>query len=504
MAFLITAPGPFRGTVRCSRASLVVLVIVLATGCGKEVDEADTDPGEEPPSCENEALDCDETDLVCDDLDIDRTEARITFTAYAVSGAGDVNGDCYDDVIIGNYRNERARVYLGGSGGIDTDTYTRLGAPGGWAESHFGMSVSSAGDVNGDGFDDVIVGASVSNSYDSESGSFPEEPGSAYVYLGSCAGVDPATKRRVQASDGGGVTDYFGDSVASAGDVNGDGYDDVIVGAPLDLWAKNMSVDFGSAYVYLGSADGVDSSTETKLVGAMTYHDAFGDSVASAGDVNGDGYDDVIVGAPEDGAAYVFLSGGDGTWADTATRLSAGDETDCFGNSVAGAGDVDGDGYDDVIAGIHDYYGGPAAAWVFQGSGDGVDASAATMMDFRDPEASQHDNFAVSVSGAGDVDRDGYDDVNVVVYGDGDGGSFARVYLGGSGGIDNTTWLDLSAPGGERHGELGSSIAGAGNVDGDGCYNDVIVGAPERGAAWVFYNPGLNRQAQPDQKPVRP
>jgi glycerol uptake facilitator-like aquaporin len=189
-------------------------------------------------------------------------------------------------------------------------------------------SVASAGDVNGDGYADVIVGE--------------EGDTMAYIYLGGPAGTSTSPATTLGPSYAGG---FFGGSVAGAGDVNGDGYADVIVGEPLD---PGLPLMHGRAYVYLGGPGGTSTSPATTL--GPSLH-SFGASVASAGDVNGDGYADVIVGEPDDAMAYVYLGGSAGTSISPATTLGPSFTGDDFGLSVAGAGDVNGDGYADVIVG---------------------------------------------------------------------------------------------------------------------------------------------------------
>src|SRR5439155_548921 len=148
----------------------------------------------------------------------------------------------------------------------------------------FGRAVGTAGDVNGDGFSDVIVGAPLNDNGQSDEGR-------AYVYLGSASGVAASAAWTTESNQ---ASAFYGYSVATAGDVNGDGYSDVIVGAPQ---YDNGQSDEGRAFVYLGSASGLATSA------AWTFDckqpsASFGYSVGTAGDVNGDGFSDVIVGAP--------------------------------------------------------------------------------------------------------------------------------------------------------------------------------------------------------------
>ena len=245
------------------------------------------------------------------------------------------------------------------------DTRLELGQ----GSARLGESVSGAGDVNGDGYDDVIVGA-----YYYDAGQTRE--GAAFVFLGSASGVadgNPVTAHAQLESDQ--ASAYLGASVAGAGDINGDGYADVIVGAYQYDAGQN---DEGAAFAFLGSASGIaDGSPATahaQLEGDQIIA-WLGCSVAGAGDVNGDGYDDVIVGAsrynagqPGEGAAFVFLGSAsgivDGNPVTAHTQLESGQNYGYLGSSVAGAGDVNGDGAADVIVGARAYDAG-GAAFVF-------------------------------------------------------------------------------------------------------------------------------------------
>ncbi|MCK4811595.1 MAG: FG-GAP repeat protein [Methanosarcinales archaeon] len=397
-------------------------------------------------------------------------EAEDDYFGYAVASAGDVNGDGYDDVVVGAYHNDsgginagKAYVYLGSASGISTTASWIVTGEAG--DDYFGYSVASAGDVNCDGYDDVIVSAHGNN----DGGN---DIGKAYVYLGSASGLSTTAS---WTATGEAAYDYFGSFVASAGDVNGDDYDDVIVSA-------NGGDDAGKAYVYLGSATGLRTTASWAATGEAAY-DYFGKSVASAGDVNGDGYDDVIVGAygnndggNDAGKAYVYLGSASGLRT-TVSWTAAGEAAyDYFGSSVASAGDVNGDGYDDVVVGAHGNDNGGnnvGKAYVYLGFASGL----STTVSWTATGEASVDHFGSSVASAGDVNGDGYDDIIVGAYHNDDGGfgaGKAYVYLGSASGLSTTVlW---TATGEAAYDYFGSSVASAGDVNGDG-YDDVVVGA---------------------------
>jgi len=372
------------------------------------------------------------------------------YFGFSVSGAGDVNGDGFDDLIVSAPYDDNngtdsgsVRVFSGPDG---TVLYTWNGDSAG---DYFGYSVSGAGDVNGDGFADLIVGAYGDDNNGGDSGSarlFSGQNGTVlYTWNGDSAG------------------DFFGHSVSGAGDVNGDGFADLIVEAHRD---DNNGVDSGSARVFSGQDGTVLYTWNGDSAG-----DLFGQPVSGAGDVNGDGFADLIVGAHRDdnnglesGSARVF-SGMDGSILYTWNGDSAGD---IFGFPVSGAGDVNGDGYADLIVGAHydDNNGGDSgSARVFSG----VDGSILYTW-YGD---SAYDYFGRSVSGAGDVNGDGFADLIVGAHRDDnnvfDSGS-ARLFSGQDGTV-LYTWNGDSA-----EDIFGHSVSGAGDVNGDG-FADLIVGA---------------------------
>jgi hypothetical protein len=419
------------------------------------------------------------------------------YLGTSVATAGDVNGDGYADVIVGAYSfnddqdNEgRVWVFQGSSSGLGLAP--AWFADGNQAEAWFGLSVATAGDVNGDGYSDIIIGAP------RYSGSLANQ-GAAYVYHGSASSLDSTvvwTKPSNQANA------YFGWSVATAGDVNGDGYADIIVGAYG--WDAGQ-VNEGGAWVYLGSENGVVSAPHWYKQSDQA--DAwFGYSVGTAGDVNGDGYSDVIVGAPywdhgqeNEGGAWVYLGGSAGLNTVPAWYKQSDKADARFGWSVGTAGDVNGDGYADVIVGSP-YYDHPedqeGLASVYHGSAAGLESTPAWFG--QGNMAGAH--YSWSVATAGDVNGDGYSDI-IVGSPNWDDGVLnegrAWVYLGSASGLRSShSW---HAEGNSAGVQLGHAVATAGDVNGDG-YSDVIVGAPfynSQGRVWVFHGSpsGLNTTA---------
>jgi hypothetical protein len=418
----------------------------------------------------------------------------------SVATAGDVNGDGYSDVIVGassydngQSREGRAYVYHGSAAGLSASA--NWTAESDQVNAYFGESVATAGDVDGDGYSDVIVGAM---GYDNGQGG----EGRAYVYHGSAAGLSRAADWTAESDQ----ASYFGSSVATAGDVNGDGFSDVIVGTYL---YDNGQTDEGRAYVYHGSAAGLSSAASWTAEGNQDYA-SFGYSVSTAGDVNGDGFSDVVVGAyhyrngePNEGRAYVYHGSAAGLSA-AANWTAESNQTDAFfGYSVSTAGDVNGDGYSDVIVGAPSYSNGQTfegRAYVYHGSAAGLSAAAGWTAESDQAFA----QFGISVATAGDVNGDGYSDVIVGadLYDNGqtDEGR-AYVYHGSAAGLSHASiW---TAEGEQASAHFGCSVATAGDVNGDG-YSDVIVGAcyyddgeTDEGRAYVYHGSAAGLSASP-------
>jgi len=400
----------------------------------------------------------------------------------SVSSAGDVNGDGYSDVIIGAYLYDigytdcgKTFVFYGSALGLSTNQIN-WSAVGNQANVWFGYSVSAAGDVNGDGYSDVIIGAP--NYY-----FYTNYAGRAYVYYGSATGLSSIENWTIY-----NYTSYanFGYSVSTAGDVNGDGYSDVIVGAPNG---------YGRVYIYHGSSNGLSTLENWSSIGT-NGNSFFGSSVSTAGDVNGDGYSDVIVGAYGSGEVFLYYGSEFGLTNSPNLSIESNRSNSRFGISVSNAGDVNGDGFSDVIVGDTHFDNGQTdegRAFVFHGSAIGLSTTA----NWTAETNQAGENFGISVSTAGDVNGDGYSDVIIgaLKY-----GGRAFLYLGSSSGLNSgTNWIGY---GNQQNSKFGISVSTAGDINGDG-YSDVIIGESgyslDYGRALLFYgnsNSGLKATIQ--------
>lgn len=472
------------------------------------------------------------------------------FSGFSVSSAGDVNNDGFDDFIIGARTASQAYVVYGKATGFGTsidlgslaaaDGFTIVGAEGG---DFTGTSVASAGDVNGDGYDDLIIGASGADA----AGNAKPDAGEAYVVFGKAAGFGTSINlASLSAADGFTVYgadagDSSGASVNSAGDINGDGFDDLIVGAQFGDAAGNAKSNAGEAHVIYGKASGFGASIDLASLSATNgfaiygpgVEDWGGYSVASAGDVNGDGVGDLIVGAPnadaagnlkpEAGEAYVIFgkTTGFGASIDLASlaptdgfAIYGASDNDRAGISVASAGDINGDGVGDLIVGESDFnaVGNFKAHVVFgktTGFGASIDLASLSAADGFTINSAGIDNYTGFVASAGDVNGDGLDDLIVgAPFGDAAGGAKpnageAYVIYGKATGFGASVDLaSLSAAdgftlyGAETGDRSGISIASAGDVNGDG-FDDLIIGAlnadgvgnlePDAGESYVIF-----------------
>jgi hypothetical protein len=386
---------------------------------------------------------------------------------YSVAGAGDLNGDGLSDVIVGapftsnNGRSDSGSAYviygqatadpadvdLAQLTGAGTQTSRGMQIDGAAMSNQAGFSVGGAGDFNGDGRSDVLVGASGASFNGSGSGA-------TYVIYGQAAS-DPADidlagiTTRGMRIDGALAGDTSGSSVGGAGDVNGDGRSDVVIGAPS---AHNTGVGSGSVYVVYGQAvaDPADfalsaSPSRSMRIDGAAAGDRAGESAASAGDANGDGVADIVIGARVagnngrlgSGSAYVVYGQasadpgdvalsqltGAGTQTTRGMRIDGAAAGDGAGNSVAGTGDVNGDGHPDLVVGAYaadnNSRGSSGSAYVIFGqtAADPADLDLATITTTQAARGLEidgavgGDEAGFSVGGGGDVSGDGHPDV---------------------------------------------------------------------------------------------
>jgi len=342
------------------------------------------------------------------------TVAQAEF-GHQVEGVGDVNGDRFDDFVVGStYYSEPMKkgptggafLFLGGTNGPGSKPdWEMIGEEPG---SKTGFAVAAAGDVNGDGFADVLVGAW---NQTNRSGANLTQ-GRVSLFGGSANGLS-----RVPIWQPGGekIESNYGYAVHGIGDVNGDGFADVAVGS-YGFEAEQLNA--GRVYVYYGGPSGPSLVPDWTVTGVHAGQ-ILGNALFEAGDVNGDGFDDLLVGAngtihPEfgEGMVLVFHGGRGGLGLKAAWTFEADRPRFYVGHSVATAGDVNGDGFADVV--VSAFNGGQTiveegVALVFQGSREGL----SRVMNWSHSGGQARGGYGSAVRPGGDIDGDGYDDLLV-------------------------------------------------------------------------------------------
>jgi len=417
---------------------------------------------------------------------------RRELSGSSVSSAGDVNGDGIGDLIVGAPSSRFAgfdenpgssyvvfgqSFYGSGQQNVsDLDGSNGFAIRGRTVGDRLGASVSSAGDVNGDGIDDLIVGAPRSSPDDQN------RIGESYVVFGQRTQYGQRFNQEIGVDDLNGtngfkiIGDVAGDasgfSVASAGDVNGDGIDDLIVGAPLAGGEPDRDGEArptfrsGKSYVVFGKSQSSQpfsstfdltsieqGSSDGFVISSNSDDDRLGESVGVAGDINGDGFDDLLIGAELEGGAaefrrsndaYVIYGGqnlgGSKVNIDLLTGAN-GFVINTNGGYVvsSGAGDTNGDGFDDLILGTPDREGSAGSGFLLYGGNSIDDQGRLEVSDdfingengFKFTSSQSRGKLGASVSSAGDVNNDGLDDIIIgapdiaesyVIYGQGPDG----------------------------------------------------------------------------------
>ena len=359
---------------------------------------------------------------------------------------------------------------------------------------HAGRAVANAGDVDGDGLDDILIGAPDSD--DQVCGG--DVAGEAYIVLGSSLGSQ--TDIRLANAD---YTFYpnseyqaVGSSVSSAGDVDGDGLDDILIGAPMT--SINEYAD-GVTYLVLGSQlttnSEFDLSNAQYIFTGENVVDYSGARVASAGDVDGDGLDDIMIAsyyddtnASQAGAAYLILGsnlGASGTYSlsSASYKFVGENESDTFGH-IASAGDVDGDGLDDIIVSAQNYPSGDALgkSYLFFGSSlTQTGLVSLTDADYTFTGVNSIDVAGYNIDSFGDLDSDGRDDLIISAPGvDHNGASAGAIYIVLASQLGTTVDIELNTAAYAVLGNTSHPIyhaVNAGDTDGDGL-DDLLIGSP--------------------------
>lgn len=420
------------------------------------------------------------------------------WAGYTVSEAGDVNCDGYDDALIGAPYNDdggssagAVYVVFGPTSGLTTLSAADVQFTGESSSDYAGKALDAVGDVNGDGCDDILIGAYGNDSTGSSAGA-------AYLIYGSTTLADRDLSAADVAYHGMAPSDYAGFAVSGAGDVNNDGYNDILIGAYGNDGSFSSA---GATYLIFGSSSLsslVLSGSDVRFFGESSS-DYSGRAISGGGDFNGDGYDDILIGAPYDddggssaGATYLILGQASSAYPHIyylsgALKFFGEDANDYAGTSVSFVGDLNGDNRDDFLIGApgNDSAGSYAgAAYLYYGTSTSRlrPTSDLTQAPVKFEGEAASDYAGTSVSGAGDIDGDGYDDLLIGSYRNdtiaSDAGATYLLY-GSSSKLGRKIRLDLADAafdGTKTSDYSGYSVSSAGDLNADG-KSDILIGA---------------------------
>ena len=421
----------------------------------------------------------------------DRAGASLSFV-------GDVDADGLGDFLVPAYFNGEAaetagKVYLvrssdlsDGPGDYDLVDFP-IAFTGAMETEEAGHSTAPAGDIDGDGLDDMMISGYRNDDPD-------VDVGRIYVVLG--ASLAESGVRSLDSADltfvGEATNNRLGHSMGAAGDMDGDGVGELLMGS---YGHASQGMNTGKIYIVPGTTM---SSRGERTVGADEYmylgeamEDAAGHAIRTAYDVDGDGLQDAVVGARvngtgafEGGKGYVLLGGSLGT---PGEMRSLGDadyayygtlEAGWLGYQAAGAGDVDGDGLADVMFGAHTSDSNRGRVYLIYGSSMGSSLQSADASDVIFECQNWSDHAGRSIAPAGEVDGDGRADLLIGARNAGDRKGRAYLVFGKSvsEGLFDLADADMRFLGEERQDEAGYTVSSAGDVNGDGL-DDLLIGA---------------------------